>query len=104
MYGAIAKCNSRNRENCRNVGVFEATGGVECIQMATTTECTSHLNGFLLFNMDGSGPGVGNLEAVVVEVVLVDKVIREVRNSDIKAEKELVSTEHSSMRKLTVGE
>lgn len=36
--------------------------------------------------MEGSRPGVGNLEAVIVVLVLIDIVVREIGNSNIKAE------------------
>lgn len=54
--------------------------------------------------MKGSRPGVGNLEAVGVILVLVDIVIREIGNPDIKAEEQSVLIVESSMIKLTVGE
>lgn len=54
--------------------------------MTTTTKRSFDFEAFLLFDMEGSRPGVGNLEAVVVVVVLVDIVIREIGNPDIKAE------------------
>lgn len=54
--------------------------------------------------MKGSRPGVGNLEAVGVILVLVDIVIREIGNPDIKAEEQSVLTVEFSMIKLTVGE
>lgn len=41
--------------------------------------------------MNGSGSGVGNLEAIGVILVLVDIVIREIGNPDIKAEEQSVS-------------
>jgi hypothetical protein len=72
--------------------------------MATTTESTSNFQCFLLFNMEGSRPGVGNLEAIGVILVFVDIVIREIGNPDIKAEEQSVSTVSSSMIKLTVVE
>jgi hypothetical protein len=37
--------------------------------------------------MEGSRPGVGNLEAVIVVLVLIDIVVREIGNPNIKAEK-----------------
>jgi hypothetical protein len=40
--------------------------------------------------MEGSRPGVGNLEAIIVVLVLIDIVVREIGNSNIKAEKWLV--------------
>lgn len=54
--------------------------------------------------MKGSRPGVGNLEAIGVILILVDIVVREIGNPDIKAEQQSVSTVSSSMIKLTVGE
>lgn len=41
--------------------------------------------------MNGSRSGVGNLETIGVILVLVDIVIREIGNPDIKAEEQSVS-------------
>lgn len=41
--------------------------------------------------MNGSRSGVGNLETIGVIFVLVDIVIREIGNPDIKAEEQSVS-------------
>lgn len=45
-----------------------------------------------MFNVKGSRPGVGYLEAVGVILVLVDIVAREIRNPDIKAEEQSILT------------
>jgi hypothetical protein len=40
--------------------------------------------------MEGGWPGVGDLEAIVVILVLIDIIVREIGNPDIKAENLLV--------------
>jgi hypothetical protein len=85
--GPIAKCDIRDREDREKLaGIFEATFCFESIQMATATKSTPYLKTLCLFDMEYSRTGVGNLEAIIVVLVLIDVVICDIGNSDIESE------------------
>lgn len=67
------------------VGIFESTACVERCQISAATEATAHAELLGLTDVEGVGPGVGNCEAGVVILVVVDVVVGEVGDSDVDA-------------------